>query len=74
MILQAHAQYLDANSNTFAFTVHTTHVYRTNFISGYTVNTVHRIAPSNAEDSSVSSAFTARLILLTHSYISSYLA
>ena len=74
MILQAHARYLDANSNTFVFTVHTTHGYRTNFIRGYTVNTAHRIAPSNAEDSSVSSAFAARLILLTHSYISSYLA
>ena len=74
MILQAHPRYLDANSNTFAFTVHTTHGYRTNFISGYTVHIAHQIAPSNADDTSMASVPAARLILLTHSYISSSLA
>ena len=48
------------------------------FIRGYTVHTAHRtahrIALSNTDHTSVATAFVARMILLTHSYIGSYLA
>ena len=62
-----------ANPVTFVFTVHATHEYRINFIRGYAVDTTHRIAPSNADNTCVATALVARMIIVTHSYIGSYL-